>query len=358
MLYYTGIEEVIFSKHELLSEDPDELIIISGYLGPAPIERLSELENMKITVIGGMYSNGIDARLLSSLEKIRKENKSLTIKFTKQEIHSKIYIWKLKGKILSALIGSANFSSNGLRNDYRESLADATRDTFNPLSIYYKIILEQSIDEPPIKSKQKVIELITSQVSETAETAETTETTETAETAEAYKIKHSVDIPLYIIRSNKKQIPPFSGLNWGRSKGHVSLGDAYIRLPKKIVEENPNLIKPFNPEFTTPDGKRKRSSDPIELIWDDGMIMEASLEGFQTLEEKKFPKQLASFSSKQPILNGERISKKSILGRYLRNRLGVDINEEITIETLQNYGRDTVTLSLIEEGLYYADFSI
>ena len=33
MLYYEGLEEVIFSKHELLSEEPDELIVISGFLG-------------------------------------------------------------------------------------------------------------------------------------------------------------------------------------------------------------------------------------------------------------------------------------------------------------------------------------
>jgi hypothetical protein len=32
LLYYTGLEDIIFSKHELLSEEPDELIIISGYL--------------------------------------------------------------------------------------------------------------------------------------------------------------------------------------------------------------------------------------------------------------------------------------------------------------------------------------
>jgi len=347
MLYYTGIEEVIFSKHELLSEEPDELIIVSGYLGPAPIERLSELKHMKITVIGGMYSNGIDARLLSSLEKIREKNKSLTIKFTKQEIHSKIYIWKCKGKILSALIGSANFSSNGLRTDYRESLADATGDTFNPLNIYCEFILEQSASDPPIKAKQEVIDMTTLKV---------------AEAAEDYDIKHSVDIPLYSVRGGKKQVAKSSGLNWGRarltSNAHVAPGDAYIRLPKKILKSNQALLKPFDPDFTTPDGKRKRNSDPIELIWDDGTVMEASLEGVQKFNEKKFPKQLASFSSKQPILNGERISRKSILGRYLRNRIGVGIDDEITIETLQKYGRDTITLSLIEEGLYYADFSI
>ena len=102
MLYYEGLEEVIFSKHEILSEAPDELIIISGFLGPAPVNRLKELSDMKVTVVGGMYPNGIDARLLDALEKSNKDNQNLKLVFSSQEIHSKIYIWKKDGKTLGA----------------------------------------------------------------------------------------------------------------------------------------------------------------------------------------------------------------------------------------------------------------
>ncbi|PET65079.1 NgoFVII family restriction endonuclease [Bacillus sp. AFS001701] len=347
MLYYTGLEEVIFSKHELLSEEPDELIIISGYLGPAPVERLSELTGMKVTVIGGMYPRGIDIRLLNSLYKIKESNNSLTIKFAEQEIHSKIYIWKRNGKTLSALIGSANFSSNGLRTDYRESLADATRDTFNPLDIYYQFILENSSVTPILNKKQEVIDF---------------SVTDIGNTISHRKKKYSFNIPLYTSSGGINEVPTSSGLNWGRARitsgAHVAQGDAYIRLPKEILKSEHSLIKPFDPEFTTPDGRRKRNSDPIELIWDDGTVMEASLEGVQTYEGKKYPKQLASYTAKKPFIDGERISKKSILGRYLRRRLNVGVDDEITMNTLSKYGRSTITLSLIEEGIYYADFSV
>lgn len=347
MLFYTGLEEVIFSKHELLPDSPDELIIISGYLGPAPVERLSELSNLKITVIGGMYPAGIDVRLFSSLERIKQTNSSLTIRYSEQEIHSKIYIWKCKGKTLSALIGSANFSSNGLRTDYRESLADATRDTFNPLDIYYNFILKHSSEMPKINKNQEIIDF--SGVSD-------------VEQFEDSKKKYSFDIPLYTIRNSIKEVPTSSGLNWGLARlvsgAHVAPGDAYIRLPMDILKTNQSLFKPFDPDFITPDGERKRNSDPIELIWDDGTIMEASLEGTQKYNERKYPKQLASFSIKQPFFNGERISKKSILGRYLRQRLEIGIDDIITMETLKKYGRSNITLSLIDEGIYYADFSV
>ena len=86
--------------------------------------------------------------------------------------------------------------------------------------------------------------------------------------------------------------------------------------------------------------------------------MEASLEGEQKHDGKQYPKQLASYSPKTPYLDGKRISKKSILGRYLRNRLDVNVDDLITKEMLDNYGRNTITLSLIGEGVYFADFSV
>lgn len=341
MLYYKNLEDIIFSKHDLI-EEPDELIIISGYLGPAPIERLKELP-LSVTVIGGMYPTGIDARLHHAIEQIKNENKKLTVKYSTQEIHSKIYIWKQKGRILSALIGSANFSSNGLRTAYRESLADATRDTFSPLDEYYQFILNNSSEHPVIKQKQVEIDLsVSNKQSE----------------VDIQNIVYTVHIPLYSFVGKQKVVMPKSGLNWGLSKGHVAPGDGYIRIPKSIYQQQQNLIKPFDEDFITSKGKKKRNSDPIELLWDDGMVMPASFEGVQQVNGKRYPKQLASYSAKQPYLDGQRISKKSILGRYIRNRLEVGVDDEITYETLKNYGRTTITLSLIEEGVYYADFSV
>lgn len=346
MLYYEGLEEVIFSKHEILSEAPDELIIISGFLGPAPVNRLKELSDMKVTVVGGMYPNGIDARLLDALEKSNKDNQNLKLVFSSQEIHSKIYIWKKDGKTLGALIGSANFSSNGLRTDYRETLADATRDTFTPLDSYFQSILKNSTDRPKLKKDQAIVDFSSIQTNDNI--------VEISDNARAVEIS--------LLDPRHDEVPSSSGLNWGcarlTSDSHVAQGDAYIRIPKSIIKDNPDFIKPFDSEYETPKGKRKRNSDPIELIWDDGVVMEASLEGVQKHNEQSYPKQLASYSPKTPYLNGQRISKKSILGRYLRNRLNVGVDEIITKQILEEYGRTSITLSLVGEGVYFADFSV
>lgn len=343
MFYYEGLEEVIFGKHEFGSDEPDELIIISGYLGPSPLERLKDLD-FKVTVVGGMYKNGMNANLFNSLEKIKEENENLEIVFSNVEIHSKIYIWKKNGRILSALIGSANFSSNGLRTDYRESLAEVTRASFPPLDRYFKSIYKNSSTKPNITNKPEIIDISIDSDSK-------------LETA--FEMKYSCNMPLYSHTKEKgNHVPSKSGLNWGFSRGHVAEGDAYIKIPKNILKENQNLIDPFDIEYETPEGKRKRNSDPIELIWDDGTTMEASFEGEQTFRGLTYPKQIASFSSKTPYLDGKRISKKSILGRYLRKRMNVSLNHSITIEDLKNYGRCDITLSFIEEGMYYADFSV
>ncbi|PTE31462.1 restriction endonuclease PLD domain-containing protein [Staphylococcus equorum] len=344
MLYYTGLEEVIFSKHEILPYEPDELIIISGYLGPSPIERLKDLTNIEITVIGGMYINGIDMRLLNSLEKINNQNSKLKILYSNKEIHSKIYIWKKKGETLAALIGSANFSSNGLRTDYRESLADATRDTFVELDRYYQFILKNSSKDIKINQKKKEIKMEPQK--------------QVADELDINNVSFTAEVPLYDEKKNR--VASYSGLNWGRARfnnAHTAEGDAYIRIPKKVIEENVGLIKPLDPNFITLGGKRKRNSDPIEIIWDDGFVMEASLEGEQKLNGVEYPKQLASYSLKKPFFNGKKISSKSILGRYLRKRLKIGIDVEITKEILDEYGRNSITLSLISEGVYYADFS-
>lgn len=341
MLYYDDLEEIIFTKHELLSDEPDNLTIISGYLGPGPINHLKDLD-FNVNIIGGMYNNGISPKLWNSLKKSMEKNKKLTIEFSTMEIHSKIYVWKLNGKILSGLIGSANFSSPGLRSEYRETLADMTRDSFKYFEKYLKIVRENSIREPIInKSLYEDISF------------------DNKEKKDVERL-YTCDIPLYSeTKSKGKYMPEKSGLNWGFSLGHVAEGDAYIRIPKQILKQNSKLIKPYDPKYENKlKSNKKRNSNPIELIWDDGYVMEASLEGIQSFEGKDYPKQLTSYSYKRPLLNNKRISVKSILGRYLRKRLNVPINKKITLNDLERYGRTTITLSYVEDGIYYADFSV
>ena len=143
MLYTQDLEELIFHRHQL--HETDELIVLSGYLGPRPVVRLEELP-FNSSVIYGMYgSEGIKPSLHSSLLKIQREVDNLNIFYSNLPVHSKCYVWRRRGDIIHALIGSANFSVNGLTTPFREVLAETTFDTFKPLNDYISHILNNSI---------------------------------------------------------------------------------------------------------------------------------------------------------------------------------------------------------------------
>ena len=72
------------------------------------------------------------------------------------------------------------------------------------------------------------------------------------------------------------------------------------------------------------------------------------LEGqnYNKIDGMVYPKQLSS------------APQKSVLGTYLRKRIGVSLDHVITKADLKRYGRYDVDISLIGEGIYYMDFSV
>lgn len=335
LFYDQYLEEVIFDMHNTLPEEPDRLLIISGYLGPDPVFRLKELP-FPVTIVAGMYTSGVNVRLYDALQAAQEENPNLEVLFATREVHSKIYIWLHKDRVLTALVGSANFSANGLRSDLRETLTMATRGAFPPLMRYFDTVIDLSTFNPSVTTSSKT-------------------SIPTPPDLDSSGVLLDFDLPLYSPRQNK--VAEKSGLNWGHSSGHTAVGDAYIAIPKDLIAHSQSLIEPFDDAYESPN-PRIRKSDPIELIWDDGTIMSASLEGEQTVDGLVYPKQLTSYSSRTPVIDGQRISVKSILGRYLRNRMGIDVNRVITLNDLDRYGRRTVTLKILEPGVYSADFSV
>lgn len=320
MLYNRNLEEIVFDRHNII--DTDELVIISGYVGPNPIQRLNQLP-FKTTVIYGMYgSEGIKKKLHESLLPLN--NDKVSILYSNIPVHSKCYIWKKDKKIVHALIGSANFSTNGLTTPYREVLAETTRDTFEPLQLYLNEIINNSINcESHVQ-----VESATSNVSNVV------------------PINPEIcDMILYDRRTGETQNA--AGINWGQSTtAHVNKNDAYIAILKDNLRQYPSL---FPPKQSVPrqdnSGRPQRHNDSVEVIWDDGTTMECLFEGNQKNDGIIYPKQIASAPS------------KAQLGEYLRNRIGVPSGARVTRRDLNRYGRDYISVSLQAEGIYYFDFS-
>lgn len=321
MLYTQNLEEIIFQRHEIL--DTDELIVLSGYLGPRPVARLEELP-FNSRVIYGMYgSEGIQNRLHNSLTRIQNEVENLNIFYSQLPVHSKCYVWRKQGQIIHALLGSANFSINGLTTPYREILAETTRDTFNPLNDYLSHILNNSISCLEIAGRG---------------------------VQDGVDIDEACNMSLLMADGETHNA---SGLNWGYMKNGLpspkrGIDDACIPISIEHIRHYPELFPPKLTERELVDvrGRKQRSNEAIELIWDDGITMEGLLEGTNMVDGIAYPKQISSFPAKNQM------------GEYLRRRLNVPLGQPVQRHHLDRYGRTDITVSLLGNGIYSCDFSV
>lgn len=138
------------------------------------------------------------------------------------------------------------------------------------------------------------------------------------------------NLELYSVRDECVQEQ--AGLNWCFSSGHVSTEDAYIAITVGFIRSNPFFFPQQGAQIVT--------------RWDDGTIITCLLEGTQTINGQVYPKQISSSGN------------KSILGSYLRRRLGVSSTHHITMQDLENYGRNYITVTRSQNGEYYFDFSV
>lgn len=337
MLFYRNLENIVFQRYSLFL--CDELIVLSGYVGPHPVHKLKDLP-LQTTVIYGMYgSEGIRASLHAALIAESQSLDNVRIYYSSFPVHAKCYIWKYQGKVVHALIGSANFSSNGLTTDNKEVLAETTIDTFDPLNQYLDLILDNAIkcEDAIVNSNRKKTVSVS-----------------------IHNNIYDPDIcsmPLYIIRNGKEEVPSSSGINWGMAKlsgSHVNINDAYIRIGSDLLEAYPQLfpMKQNKPSLSeTVFRQDHRHNDSIEIIWDDGTSMTGLLEGSisktnENGQKVLYPKQISTTPN------------KSILGKYLRKRMGIPEGKAISITDFEKYGRKTIDVSLLGEGIYYFDFSV
>ncbi len=321
MLFTENLEEIIFNRHQLFQAD--ELVVISGYVGPKPIERLQNLP-FHTKVIYGMYgSEGIKRPLHNSLISLQNGIENLNIFYSNLPVHSKCYAWRNRGQIVHALVGSANFSTNGLTTPFREILAETTYDTFNPLNEYILKVLNNS---------QSCLEL------------------DAINIQDFQNLNETCSMTLLMINGETHNA---SGLNWGfMANGNPSLkrgiNDACIPIRMEHINNYSELF-PLKQNYHLQDdirGRAQRHNDSIEIIWDDGISMEGLLEGSQPQDGPFYPKQISSFPS------------KSEMGIYLRNRIGVPLGLPVRRFHLDRYGRTDIAISLLGEGVYKFDFSI
>ena len=318
MLFIENLEEIIFNRHQHFHSD--ELIILSGYVGPKPIQRLGTLP-FRSQVVYGMYgAEGIERNLHNSMTQLQNSIDNINIFYSQLPIHSKCYAWRYRGEIVHALIGSANFSTNGLRTPYREVLAETTTDTFNPLNDYIERVMNNSISCLEISAEEFIEPVPT--LSDTC---------------------------LLTLLENSGQVPNTAGLNWGQNpRNHTTRNDAYIKIRIQDIRQFLELFPPKQsyPIRSAGRGRMHRHNDSFDIIWDDGTTMEGIFFGNQEIDGILYPKQVGSFPTYSEI------------GVYFRNRLHVPLEQPVRRHHLDRYGRTDVGVSLIGERIYRFDFSV
>lgn len=322
MLFKENLEDLIFTRHEKFNVD--QLVIVSGYIGPNPIKKLRKIP-LDCSVIYGMYGerNCVNSALHTQVVDYQSSYDNINIYYSKSAIHAKAYIWLLDQKPVTALIGSANFSTKGLNTPWREILAEASKDISQKLNEYKNKIIEDSL----LCISDDVVIC-------TGKTRETKDETFDPNIC-----------TMTLLDPSTNETHGGHGLNWGHSEGsHVNIDDANIPIRSNHVNNYPHFFpqKQSAPSEDSEGGRPQRHNDPIEIIWDDNTLMRGLLEG----NRKNFPKQISSFP------------QKNIIGIYFRERLGLNRGEFITKRHLESYGRTDISVSLVEEGIYYFDFSV
>lgn len=328
MIYLTDLENKVFDN----TKNADELIILTGYIGLDPILK-TEILPYDTKVIYGMYEDrGIAKTLHESVKRVNNTLAKTNVFYSNNLVHSKCYIWRKRNVIVEALTGSANFTVPGLSTPYREILTDVTNDSFNLLNQYAEDVINNSKNCCDIKDNElKINDFIKPQFL----------TTKISNPSLEMVCEAS-------LLGRGDEVPEMSAINWGLANGKVSEGDASITITKNMIEKYPFLFPPKQMKVTkeTDGGKSNRQNDYIEIIWDDGVLMKGLLEGTQEINGITYPNKISSFP------------RKNIMGKYIRDRLHVDLNHTITKKDLELYGRTSITISMVGDGIYSMDFSV
>lgn len=333
MLFYKGLDKIVLNQHK--KTPSNELIVISDSVGIEPLRWLEELP-IQSTVI--LYrKDTVDTRVPEMLHNAylteQKKLNNVRLMYSDVPVASQHYIWRNHGNITYALAGSAKFTLNGLTSPIKETLGELTSDAFPALGEYLKLVMGNGISCTEGKAK-KITFYSTNIVSK--------------DDINIFYAEDFCKTPVCDVKDQHLYMTDDSGLNMGlassgKTNGHKD--DACIPIRMENILRYPKFFpaKIMCPANFTDDSRNSRPHDDnIEIIWDDGTYMTAVLEGMQS---GVFPKQIVSSPD------------KSLLGKYLRNRLGVPSGVAVSMIDLLKYGRTNINISLLSEGVYFFDFS-
>lgn len=299
----------------------NKLIILSGYASHNMVSwHIKEINEHKLPpinialTVGMCPTNGVNLDVHEGLKGLTNLHDSKYSSFVCQyvfrgsPIHAKIYIWLKNDIPFKAYTGSANYTQNGFSPQQREYIVEC-----DPIHAYdyYKEIEQDTIT----CNHHEIEEYICIKKDIVFDFEATSKTNQTEQ-------KDKVTLSLL---TNKGDVGFGSGINWGirRNGTKREPNQAYIPVPAYIARSGFFPLNKIHFSAVTDDHKQ--------------LIFRIEQDNNKALTT--------------PLNN-------SLLGEYIRNRIGVANGAFITKADLENYGRTDVTFYKIDEEQFYMDFSV
>jgi len=299
----------------------DKLYVVSGYASPAIVyKHLNDSEKFSIDLIIGMaIRDGMRLWSHNAFVKLAKEDFPTRFKCsyltTDRPAHSKLYGWYKGTMPINGFAGSANYSQPAFSNNQMEAMVECEavpiRRLFNELVKVSVNCLDSSVGDRIYFYDERNI--VTRKVKANGQKEYVKEYV-----GEDSQFGQSLTLSLL---TEQGIVGNRSGVNWGQRPGRDP-NEAYIPVPIKIRRLG----------FFPPRGQH------FILATDDNKILDCVIaqDDGKAIETYK---------------------NNSILGRYLRERMGVASGERITSGDFARYGRNNVDIHKIDEETYYLDFS-
>ncbi|BAK15229.1 hypothetical protein SSIL_0806 [Solibacillus silvestris StLB046] len=319
-----------YEKHiisDIYNEGYRYLKILSGHVSPLLVEQiLDKYKELHIKVYVGMVSSeGISEWThLVFQHLVRRYSSRLEVYYqvSLPGNHSNLYYWEnplILGLNHRVFIGSASFTLNSFKHQKEIMIMEHFNadEVFNNLDVI-NCTSPNTTHQINIHRKREN-ELTVSYNNENLNLYSH------LEDENKYKFEY-IDIPLTI---RGGETPPKSGINWGHN-GRNGLrqttrtgNEAYLSISKHVHKERPNFLP--------------QRGEKILILTDD---------------EKMFVCVVAQEHRKAI----QTCDNNSILGAYIRERIGVQSGAYVETKDLIRYGRDSLRLSKIYEGLYVLNF--
>lgn len=309
-------EEVLFNP---IREGANELHIISAYASPAMIsyhiQKIKELGLQPINIhltVGMCPYDGLNKLTYEGFKAIQEQNQNQPelsdfncyYVYQTPPVHSKLYLWMKNGKPFKAFSGSANYTQKAFSQGCGEFMAECSPDV---AKAYCDGIQGRTIfcDSNEVENYIRIYKNSPIQSYESVVLAGEKDI--------------SVELPLI---AKNGTVPKTSGLNWGQREGRNGY-QAYIPLPSKIAKSG---FFPLNKRHFT-------------VLTDDGQC-------FTMRVEQSGDKALTT-----PLDNSE-------IGRYIRERIGMDNDGLVTKDHLDKYGRSSIKFTKLDDEHFEMDFSV